>query len=361
MPMTQMGGGPMCREVVPGTGIFPNYLRVAGQMSPAPFMYHIASLLTTVAAVASPTTKLLRLRPDGKQREEILTMWAFLAGPPNNGKSYSCKMAKKLAAPILGDRLMNPIGSLQGLEEAFRRQPNAFLYMNEAGRFLRENRASWMRGDGAQFWCDVFDGEIPARNLQERHRKDDAEKHDKEADAEHASGEAPSTSKSSTEVRVSLLGAAATGSLLDSLKPGDWEGGLMSRVLFISESFCDVDDDWFDWPEDAKKRLREGLYEIQRFCEATPTITWQPDAYELYRSWFQGTEKAMRGLGSVHADALARLTRHVRVICALYATSCLSATITLPVVRVAITLGDYARGCTLSLHLGGRRRSGGRD
>ncbi len=352
--------GPLCREVIPATGLFPRYLRVAGRMSPAPFMYHIGSLLTVLGSLASPTTRLLRIRSDGQQREEILTMWVFLAGPVNNGKSYSCKMAKKLASPILGDRLMNPIGSIQGLEEAFRRQPNAFLWMNEAGRFLRENRASWMRGDGAQFWCDVFDGEIPERNLQERHRKnDDEDKPAPEPGDEKASAEKPPPAKAGTEVRVSLLGAASTGSLLDSLKPSDWEGGLMSRVLFVSESFCDVGDDWFDWPEEAKKRLRDGLYEIQRFCEEHQTITWQPDAYAFYRAWFDGTERAMRGLGSVHADALARLTRHVRVICALFAASCLSDTITLPIVRVAITLGDYARGCTLSLHLGGRRRNGG--
>lgn len=330
MPANVQTYGPRIKDLVPSSGIFPIYLREALELSPCPAIYHVVGLLAFVSAVVCPRTQLVRT-VKGRRREEDLTIWTFLVGPPNNGKSYSLKMCRKIGEEMLRGRLMAPIGSIQGLEEALRVVPEPLLYMNEAARFLRENRATWMRGDGAQFWCDVFDGELMDRSTQ-------GADHDTE-----------SRKTGGRKVRISMAMAAATGSLLRALKPGDWEGGLMSRVMMISAGRGQASDDWFDWSDPVRLRLQAMLADIQDFSRKNAEVGFDPAAYQVFKGWFHGTEDAMRGINTIHADALARLTRHVRVICGVYAASCLTTTITVPMVRAAIALGDRARLCTLSL------------
>jgi hypothetical protein len=351
MMSAQASFGPRMKDLVPRTGVLPAYLRAAIDLSPAPPIYHIAAAITVLSAIVCPHSKLVR-QVGGKERREPLHMWMFLVGPPNNGKSYSIKQARKLAKPFLDGRFMAPIGSLQGLEQAFRKIRNPFLYLGEAARFLSENRAVWMRGNGAQFWCEVFDGELSERNLQKkevRNRDDDDVEVDDDGKVTFVPAPGGEQADGPPCVNVTMLGAAATGSLLRALKPSDWEGGMMSRVMVVSAGAVDDDDNWFDWPEAVRQRLEGMLREVEEFCRLHPSITFEPDAYEIWRGWFKGSQAAARGLGSVHAEALARLARHVRVICALFAAGSLSTTISIPMVRAAVALGDYSRLCTLGL------------
>jgi len=326
--------GPPTRNLVPPDGIVPVYLRAAADLSPAPPLYHIVSLLTVLSAVVCPSTVLVR-RSRARPRIDLLHIWSILCGPPNNGKSYSAKMARRVASKILRGRILAPIGSLQGLEAAIVRVPNAFFFADEFSRFLSENRASWMRGNGAQFWCQVFDGRILTRNLSG-------------ADEDRGADD-PAKDDDGVAVRVSMLGAAATESIVAALKPSDWGGGLMSRAVFATAGRNNLTDDWFDWPEQVQVRLEEQVEEIHQFARQTPEIGWDPTAYELYLAWFLSTEEAIGGFGPVQADSLARLTRHVRVICALYAASCRSRTVLPAHVRAACALGDVLKFCLLSL------------
>lgn len=329
---------PRIRDLIPPDGIMPLYLREASNLSPAPAVYHIASLLTMISAIVCPTCVLVR-RSKHRSRTDLLHLWTIMCGPPNNGKSYSAKMARRVAAKSLRGRIVAPIGSLQGLEQALQQNPTAMLFADEFSRFLSENRASWMRGNGSQFWCKVFDGKMDVRNLQLDPK-----------DPQAAPGERKQAAQpDEIDVRVTMLGAAATGSLVAGLKPGDWQGGFMSRALFIAAHRNEATDDWFDWPPQVQEKIERSLVDIEAFGTENREIGWDPQAYELYRSWFHSTEQAMEGFGPVHADALARLTRHVRVICALYAASAMSRLILLPMVRAAVALGDYAKLCTLSL------------
>jgi hypothetical protein len=354
MQSVQAGFGPPVKDLIPPTGFLPAYLRAALNLSPAPPIYHVAAASAILSAIVCPYTKLVRT-VGGKEQRAPLHMWMFLAGPPNNGKSYSIKQARSLAKPFLRGRFMAPIGSLQGLEQAFRKIQNPFLYLGEAARFLSENRAVWMRGNGAQFWCEVFDGELSERSLQrdekrKRNRDDDDVEVDDDGKVTFRPAKAPADQPTGpTFVNVTMLGAAATGSLLRALKPSDWEGGMMSRVMFVSAGSVEDDDNWFDWPDPIRTKLEGLLRGVEEFCQLHPSITFEPDAYEVWRGWFKGSQAATRGLGSVHAEALARLSRHVRVLCAINAASSLSATISIPMVRAAVALGDYSRLCTLGL------------
>jgi hypothetical protein len=349
---------PKIAEMIPpkGHGSFlRQYVFQAGKITNAPPIYHVMSCLSILSSICCPHSVLYEPDTDSARRDP-LHLWLMMLGEPGSRKGHAAKLALKVAHPLIGTRRRRAAGSIQGLERLLLyREHNPVFFLNEAARFFKENRAAWMVGSGPETWCDIFDGEIEARTLSKKHKGDEYAAED--VDGEQADDDAPDLQPEGdrVQVRVNILGTAAARQLVRSLKPQDWEGGLLSRMMFIhAERPKPRAKGGGEWPDDVFALLVRQLEEIQSFSASHREIQMDGGGWAEWEPWFYGVENALLGFRGHVADILIRLTRHVRVLAALIALSCRSATISAPFVRAACRIGDLSRAHVLALPIQAR-------
>lgn len=170
----------------------------------APGIFHVASMLTTIASVAADTATLIiagDLHP--------LNIWTMLVGKSSaDRKTTATRLAVSRLEAVCGSRIQRIFGSPEGFISHLEDEPCTLLYIPEGQAFFEQREASYWRHAKGLF-MDLYDyTPVFKRRL----------------------------AKSELVVkdpRLSLLSACAQPLLDYHTKPTDWLGGFLPRFLMI--------------------------------------------------------------------------------------------------------------------------------
>ena len=331
------------RDLIPRTGLFPNYITSVSRLCDSPGLYHVGSLLAALSACVCPHCIGI-LRHAGRARREPLFLWLLLMGESGARKTQSMIKAKAVVMrdpqnKPLGDgplsaRARSALGSRAGLIAMLRVEPNPFIVIDEAAAWFRSNRAAYMH-DGAATWCEIYDGQILDSNLVDNVKKN-------------------ATQDPAPEIRVSLLASGATPNLIGrdgATKPTDWTSGLLARVMILATDPPEDRPGPFSWSPKALQRTRDELQKIVENSKRAGAIRLDDDARQLWDGWLLDLGRRARGLFETHAILLRRLPAFALRIAFLFAVSRGNFRADVDDMNRALRLADLSRDCVLSLDL----------
>ncbi len=344
----------MFSDLVPRTGFLPSYFLAARRLCDAPLLYHLGSILPVLSAVVCPSCIGVASGSGGKMKEPLF-LWVMLLGESGSRKTQAFLKAKALGVfdaqnpgcgpGPLASRARTAMGSRAGLEAMLELEPNAFVTIEELAPWIRSHRAAYAQ-DGAQTWCEIFDGRLDRSNLRKNAEENAQAAKDK------AKVRRPAQ-KDEKPVRVSFLATGATPSVMSATRaqPQIWDSGLFARVVVLSTDPPDDRPGPYAWSPGALDDLRSDLVEVGELATRIGTVTVDDDAKRLWDGWLLDRGSRNRGLCETHAILLRRLPSFAFRIGCLYALSRGSSRTSLDDMTRALRLADVSVDCVLSLDL----------
>lgn len=327
------------RDLVPPTGIIPNYLTAVSRLCDAPMLYHLGALLSVLAAEAAPNCVGVQTSA-GRKKEDPLFLWIMLMGESGGRKTQALTKAKDLALKVkgefdehslLGQRVRSALGSRAGLIEMLRIEPAPWVLIEEAAVWFRSNRHAYM-SDGAATWCEIWDGQILNSNLVGTAKRN-ALKTDR------------------PEIRVSLIATGATPAVMRATRPEDWTSGLLARVMILATDPPQDRPGPYDWSEPVVQRLRDQIAKMAENAKRSGVVRLDDDARRTWDYWLLDLARRMRGIHETPAILLRRLPDFAKRIAFLYALSRGSFRASVDDMNRALRLCDLSYLCILSLDL----------
>lgn len=312
------------QALIPATGLFPYYVSEAKQLTKAPVVYHVASLVTILGAILDPIC-CAYLMDEGHSRQERLFLWTLLIGPPDNKKTYSSDLAIRACKKFIAGRVRGPEGGRAALEQMLFDQPNPIIHIREAASWFAGNRAGYM-AEGAAFWTSVYDGYYQPRNKNEKGRIQEA-----------------------FRVGVTLLAMGPDEEIIRTTRRSDWHSGLVPRLNIVRAGKRKDGKGGFDWPPDVLVRIERWIDRMIDMASRAQYLVLTRQARLLRQKWEDRHNAKMKLASDVHAKIGSRLPWHVLRVAAIYAASRLSPTVEAQDVAAACNLGLLIRRSAMSM------------
>jgi hypothetical protein len=132
-------------------------------------------------------------------------------------------------------------------------------------------------------------------------------------------------------------------------KGTDWSGGLFSRMLILDAGKIAPRDQFFDWTPGDLRYIHNAVESIVGLLDGHPEIEVSPEAWTVFRSWNTPLQDSLDGLSLGTEAVLSRLSRHVKVVSALYALGSGQRTVSAAHMKAACKLGQFSHQKVLGL------------
>ena len=276
---------------LPKSGLLREHFDYCIWATDAPGIFHVASMLTTIAAAVADTASLIVAGDP-----HPLNIWTMLVGRSSaDRKTTATRLAVSRLEHVCNERVQRIYGSPEGFISNLEQEPCALLYIPEGQAFFEQREASYWRHAKGIF-MDLYD-------YTETFRRQLA--------------------KTEIEVknpRLSLLSACAQPLLDYHTKPTDWLGGFLPRFLMVMGTPREFKPGTRA-NQSAEKRIEDMLYNVHNAswgniaCTSTAQQVLESFAYEIYGeidAYPEGLHPSLHRLGetATRLSALYEISFH---------------------------------------------------
>lgn len=217
--------------VIPNEGFIKDYLDFMRAGCDAPIMFHLGTVMTTLAAALADTDIIVRWEDKSYYKLPML-MWSVIVGLSGDRKSSCMRVGTDLLirARSVGDHpdaLLPSDGSVEALTDCLAASNNVLLYRDEIATLFDASKRGY--SESTKHWLLTLESGKPYSRVT---RQDTAGKKKDGDDDKAVKGDGTSQGRIIERPRVCILGAIPPDTFKNKSDSGDWRSGFLARCVF---------------------------------------------------------------------------------------------------------------------------------